>query len=103
MLRALTFSVLLEKRELTVKPPLLKPCQTVNYRYEVGRAQMHLSASSCLPFLYECLFIRRLLLGVLEWNIFSLISLEDNTDIRGFVDTDGCQSPPSVKKGEAAD
>ena len=31
----LTFSVPLEKRELTVKPPLLKPCQTVSYRYEV--------------------------------------------------------------------
>jgi hypothetical protein len=92
-----------EKRELTVKPPLLKPCQTVNYRYEVGRAQMHLSASSCLPLLYECLLIRRLLLGVLEWNIFSLISLENITDIRGLVDANGCRSPPSVKKGEVAD
>jgi hypothetical protein len=59
---------------------------------------MYFSASSCLPFLYECLLILRLLLGILDGDIFSLVRLENCTDIRGFVNANGCQSPPSVEK-----
>jgi hypothetical protein len=92
MLRMLTFSVPLEKRELTVKPPLLKPCQNVSQLYTINYAYVHLSASPSLPLLDEGSFVRRLLLSVLKRDALALVCLENRAYIRWFVDADSCRS-----------
>lgn len=55
------------------------------------RVQPHLSSSSCFPFFYELPLIFRLLLGILERDVLALIRLENRTDIRRFVNTNGCE------------
>jgi hypothetical protein len=82
----LTFSELLEKRELTVKPPLLKPCQNVT-------PLIHSRECSRAPF--------RLLLGVLERDILALVCLEKRAHIRWLVDADSYRSEvvSSERKG----
>ena len=43
--------------------------------------------------------ILRLLLGVFDWDVLALIRFKNLTDIRRFVDTNGCELLVSLEKG----
>jgi hypothetical protein len=65
--------------------------------FEVRRGRVHLSASSCFPLLDELTLILGLLLSILDRNVLTLVRLENRTDVRRFVDTNGCQFPVSLE------
>jgi len=63
-----------------------------------GHAWLHLATSSCLPLLDKLTLVLGFLLGVFDRDVLALVRLEDFTDIRRFVDTDGYQFPVSLER-----